>query len=386
MNSIFFHLKNQHNMKFLPLFSIVLLCLLGCAKEQITEVENAVEDKVSTDLEQYFAPFQIPDILPRSNCYWTEIPAGSNNALADAIANACTGGIIYLKAGEHTQTGNVVIEKSVKIIGESGAVLKLDSELVPANSDGSVNINPAIHILNAPGTLIQDLTIIPSDGGGGTSILIEDSPYCGIMRNTINDFQFAVLNEQSDFTTIMLNNITMTNAWLTGEVTDALGITVVNGKSCYIADNEVSTAVFGIWGCDEFGTIERNYTHDSYLGVILCNVPPILIFPDGEVVGSEIPGAYYKVRNNKSENNFAYGYLVIDGANHNILENNEASNNGLYDIELTTDTYRFGFLTPAAYKNTVNVGAYPNVTIKNCGPDNVINGGVLVDTNADPCD
>jgi hypothetical protein len=372
-------------MKFLPLLAIITLCLFGCAKEQATELEQSVETQSSNDLKQYKVPFQVPDAPFRSNCYWTEIPAGSNNALAGAIANACTGGIIYLKAGEHVQTDDIVIDKAVKIIGESGAILKLESEIVPADPTSPIPVTPDIHILNAPGTLIQDLTILPTEGDGGTTILIENSPYCGIMRNTITNFQFGVINEKSDFTTIMLNNIVVSSAWQTGEISDALGITIINGKSCYIADNEVSDALFGIWGCDQYGTIERNYTHDSYLGIILCNVPQAILLPSGELTGSDIPGAYYKVRNNKTTDNLTYGILVIDGANNNLLVNNEAANNGSYDIELTTDTYRFGFLTPAAYKNTVNVGSYTDIIIKNCGPDNTINGGVLIDNNADPC-
>ena len=76
-------------------------------------------------------------------------------------------------------------------------------------------------------------------------------------------------------------------------------------------------------------------------------------------------------------------YLVIDGANNNLLENNDGGNNAAYDYELTGDTYRFGFLTPFAYDNTLY--AKPGQTVKNCGVNNTVIGGVLVDTAVDVC-
>ena len=76
---------------------------------------------------------------------------------------------------------------------------------------------------------------------------------------------------------------------------------------------------------------------------------------------------------------------MIDGANNNTLENNNASNNGTYDFDLTGDTYRFGYLTPKSFNNKVNAGQFQSVTIKNCGDNNTIVGGQLVDNNQDPC-
>ena len=83
--------------------------------------------------------------------------------------------------------------------------------------------------------------------------------------------------------------------------------------------------------------------------------------------------------------NLNVGYVVIDGANRNILENNNAARNGSYDMELTTDSYRFGFLTPMSYDNTVNAGSFQNIRIKDCGRNNKITGGIKVNTTTDPC-
>ena len=184
----------------------------------------------------------------------------------------------------------------------------------------------------------------------------------------------------------MKNIIVCSGAWQTGLAPSAESIVIINGKSAYISDNDVSNALFSIWPCDKWGTCERNYTHGSYLGIILCNVPAGgYVLPSGRGVGSETPTTGCKVRNNNSTDNLTTGYLIIDGANNNLIENNNAARNAAYDIELTTDSYRFGFLTPKSFKNTVIAGSYPNIKIKDCGENNSITGGIKVNTTTDPC-
>lgn len=369
-------------MKKLLLTSIAIaICLFGCQKDSTVE---PAETQQSTP-DQYFAPIDLENLSSRNSCPWTVVPAGSVDALADAIENTCDDGVIYLKAGMHTENHALTITKPVKIIGETGAVLRIKSELTPADpATGSFPINPALHVLNAPGFLLQDVELQPSGTDGGGALLLENSHQSGVMRCKFNNFQYNIMVQKSDRMTVMFNTIVANGAWQTGGP-NTYGIVIINGKSAYVSDNDVSNALFGIWACDRWGTAERNFTHGNYIGLILCNVPPALQFPDGFIGGSEIPATGWKARNNKSTGNFNIGYLVIDGANNNLLENNNASGNGAYDMELTTDTYRFGFLTPAAYSNTVNTGNYPNITIKNCGPNNTVNGGVLVDTGVDPC-
>ena len=75
---------------------------------------------------------------------------------------------------------------------------------------------------------------------------------------------------------------------------------------------------------------------------------------------------------------------LIDSANNNLLVGNTGSGNAVYDCELTGDTFRFGFLTPAAYENSVFISD-PSYTVKDCGNDNTVLGGDQVDITADPC-
>ncbi|MBI1226859.1 MAG: hypothetical protein GC192_16625 [Bacteroidetes bacterium] len=366
------------------LFVFISIWLLQSCQKDDQQVSVQPEQKASE--QRYEGPIDLSTVTSRSSCPWTVIPAGSTDALAAAIASTCDDGVIYLKAGLHTENSSVTVGKAVKIIGEAGAVLKIKSDLsIGDATTGAVPLHPALHILNAPGTLIQDLDIQPIGSDGGNALLIENSDGSGVMRNKFTGFQMSIVIEKSNRMTIMFNTVVTSGLWQTGQVADAYGITVMNGTSAYLSDNEVSNSLFGIWACDKWGTAERNLAHGNYIGIILCKVPSAIQLPSGEITGSINPATGWKTRNNKSIDNFNVGYLAIDGANHNLIENNEASGNAAYDMELTTDTYRFGFLTPMAHDNTVVAGTYPNITIKNCGDNNSVTGGVLVDMAADPC-
>lgn len=358
----------------------------------------AVQDvpQFKTDESPYYKPSEAylasldalsrpSEVSNRAACDWIEIPAGSVNALVQAVNNVCANGVIYLKAGTHTENNAITITKSVKIIGEAGAVLKLKSSLSPSDpTTGAFTLNPALHILNAPRSVIQDVDIQSFPTDGSTAILLENSTESAVIRCKIGKFQSAVVVEKSDRVAIMRNTIVSTTAWQTGAVAEAESIVVVNGKSAYISDNDVSNALFGIWPCDKWGTVERNYTHGNYLGIILCKVPAGLILPSGRFTGSEFSTTDCKTLNNKSTDN-QWGILVIDGANNNLIVNNDLARNAAYDMELTTDSYRFGFLTPFVFNNTVNVGSFQNIRIKDCGRNNHITGGVRVNTTTDPC-
>jgi len=368
----------MEKISFLALPLVVALTLASCIKESNPANSPLYEN------ENYFVPDLDYFSTSRSSCDWTSIAGGSENVLSDAIANTCEGGVIFLKTGIHTETQSVIINKSVKIIGETGAILKIQSSLSPVDTlTGTIPVHAGLHILNAPGTLIQDITIEPLEADGGVGILVENAPQSGIIHCEITGHQFGIIVEKSDRMAIMRNTIAVSGAWQTGLVTDAHGIVVMNGKSAYLSDNIVSNALFGIWACDKWGTCERNTTHDNYIGIILCKVPLGIQLPSGQITGAEFSATSWKTRMNHSFANFDAGYLVIDGSNNNLLENNDAGANGTYDYELVGDSYRFGFLTPFTFDNTLH--AKPGQTVKNCGMNNLIVGGVAVDTEVDVC-
>jgi nitrous oxidase accessory protein NosD len=384
-------------MKFkiaLTLFTATLLS--SCQKDLL--VQDAVQTRTQIDESKYFTPSAAylasldaysrkPESALRSaDCNWTEIPAGSTNALDKAIAAACEGGVIYLKSGVHIENNPVTVTKSIKIIGEAGTILRFKSAISPLDVTATLSLKPVLHFLNAPRSLVQDIDIQPLASAGATALLFENSNESAVMRCKITNFQWSIWVEKSDKMVIMKNTITATDKWQTEEASEAEGITIANGKSVYVADNEINNCLFGIWACDRWGTCERNNTYGNYLGIILCNVPAgFYKFPDGQLKGSLIPGNGWKTRNNTSTDNLNVGILVIDGANGNIVENNNLSRNGDYDIELTTDTYRFGFLTPMAYNNTVIAGSFTNIRVKDCGRNNQITGGIRINTTTNPC-
>ena len=183
--------------------------------------------------------------------------------------------------------------------------------------------------------------------------------------------------------TLIGNKITSSTLWQTTGV-PCDGIIVCNGKSAWISNNEVESAFFGIWPCDLYGSCVNNYTHNNYIGIILCKVPDNAFrLPSGQLTGALLSSGYVKVLNNQSDNNLNVGYLVIDGANNSVLEGNRSSGNGTYDIELVGDSYRFGFFTPKSFSN--RVVASPTQKVKNCGVNNTVVGGQLVNNATDPC-
>ena len=372
--------------KFLFYSNLLLLIFIinSCQENQLNEVTQKLDIDAKERL--YSEPIDIHAVTFRSTCSWVRIPAGSVDVLGAAITEVCENGIIYLESGVHTETAPITISKSVKIVGAEGAVLKLASNLsLPDPSTGALGVDPGLYVLNAPGTLIQDISIEPINEDAGTAILLENSDGSAVMRTRISNFQFGILVEQSDQVTMMFNTLVSTSLWQIGAVPTAHNIVVINGKSAYISDNTVSNGVFGIWACDQWGTCERNTVAANYVGIILCKVPLSFQKPDGTITGSQLSANLWKVQNNMANNNFTVGYLAIDGANNNLLVDNNASGNGTYDIELATESNRFGFITPESFENTVIAGAYPNISIKDCGTENNVTGGNQIDISTEPC-
>lgn len=380
-----------------------LLCLLILVLAACSQQENALDPSpeatvaayewkapatltgdVDTDLQLIAKlaevdPAEIPADKTSSIVF---LPANSNDQLAAAVQAAGNGGIVVVKSGPHYESGTVTITQRVTILGLPGAVIHSGVQ----NTVALGVIQPAIHVLGANRTWIAGLSFVPSAGpqDGGTAVLIENSNHVVAALNQVNGFQFGFLLEQANHNKLLGNDIVITDLALS-QFLEAHGITVINGHHATVRWNQVSNAFFGVWACDKHGMYRDNYTHDNYLGLILCNVPPQSFpLPGGNAVGSQFPGAFWTVKNNYSANNLDAGYLVIDGANNNTLTNNQAVGNGSYGIELVGDSQRFGFFTPTSANNTVNVGPY-SFTVKDCGLNNTVNGGTQIDITADPC-
>jgi len=351
-----------------------------------SSIESLNADLPAFDLERFRATHEAIDIFKRFTIeeedliYFMDeeegaderstvvLEAGSVDGLADAIDEAGEGGKIVVEAGTHYESARVVISEEVRIIGQPGAVIE---------SAASDNM-PALHVKDTEDVKIRGIELVSTGSNGTMGLLIEDSEETKFKNNSFLGFDRSIAIEESEESKIIENTIVGSGA--------NHGFININGEDTKVMGNEVSNCVFGTWLCDEGGKYKYNTTHSNFIGMILCKVPAgAFPLPDGGSTGSENPGNEWNVKHNASNDN-SWGYLIIDGANNNSIKFNSASNNSSYDMELVGDSYRFGFLTPTSYENTVKAGSNnDDLVIKDCGEDNSVTGGDQVDIDLDPC-
>ena len=360
---------------------LVAALLLGCSRQLPLSPNTSGSDAIAPiDLSELHRIARQP---LAGNGKVVEVPAGSSDALAAALAAVGANGTVILKGGLHTESGTVEITQTVTLAGEVGAVLESTTNLKVPGED---EVDPALWVHNASGVVIRGIEMRPSGAIGGCAILLHNSPNASVFADNIHDYEYSVLVEKSDHAKIWSNRIACSTGWLTGAIPEALGITVVNGANAVIADNNVTGGVFGIWPCDEGGKVLANKASGCLEGIIFCRVPAWSFeLPDGQYTGSEQSTVHCLGQGNETFGNFADGIIVIDGAHDSRVVDNNSHDNGAYDVELSGDSYRFGFLTPSCFNCTFTAGTHPNVKVKNCGNDNTVNGGILVDNNVDPC-
>ncbi len=299
------------------------------------------------------------------------VPAGSEDALAAAIAEAGPGGKVVLAAGLHKISDTVMVNIPVSIVGEDDAILE------SSNLTDDEGVKAAIHILGADGARIENLIIQnPADPNvaANAGIVIESASDVQIVTNQIIGHTNGILVEHGD------------NAILKGNVVQTTkdGIVLINGSNVSIQDNWVSCTRFGMWIGSERADITGNTMQGNFIGLLLCSPRNFLI--SGEVRSTESPATGCMVYQNHAFDN-AWGYLAFDGANNNLLMNNSAAFNTSYDIELGGESERFGIVTPTTSDNTVIQGLkYTGLKVKVCGINNQALGHVdLVDPAEDPC-
>jgi len=310
-----------------------------------------------------------------------EVPADSEDALAEAILEAGEGGTVILKAGMHTESSSVVIPFSnLTLRGEEGAVLKVQTQVLSQIGFA----DPAIYIFEAHNARVIGIDLQANEPYGGTGILIQDSEKVLVSQNSISGFQFGVAINYADYARVMFNDIVTPIEWSTGTLASAIGIAVGNGTNARIIGNSCSNALFGIFASDDRGFLLGNTLNQNLYGLILCKlVGGGATTPNNVSIDALVSAQNWMTIYNTAEENGSVGYLVIDGANHNYLNNNFAENNGAYDIELAGASDRFGFPMPPCANNRVFVRA--GQTVKNCGDNNFVRGGIAIDTSEDTC-
>jgi nitrous oxidase accessory protein NosD len=359
---------------------LVATLLFGCSRQLPSSPNANNPDAIAPyDLSELHRIARQP--LAGNGAKVVAVPAGSANALAAALVAAGPNGTVLLKSGVHTESGTVEISQTVTLAGEVGAVLESATNPLPGDE-----VHPALWVHGASGVVIRGIEMRPAGAIGNTCILLHLAPNASVFENNIHDYEYGVLVEKSDQAKIWTNRVACSTAWLTGAIPQALGVTVVNGSNALIADNNVTGALFGIWPCDEGGKVLGNKASGCLEGIILCRVPAWSFeLPDGTYSGSAQSTTRCLVQGNETSGNFADGIISIDGAHDSRIVDNNSHDNGAYGVELSGDSNRFGFLTPSCFNCTFTAGSHPNVKVKNCGNNNQVNGGILVDNSVEPC-
>ncbi len=370
--------------------AILSITLFSCHSDPDLNLikEQQIRQDIQTALQQ-IQTVQGADlnIATRTSAKIIYLDAGSQDALVQALKDAGEGGIVYFRAGLHTETKGIVIGSKVTLIGETGAVLKISAYASVMNlSTGVTDIYAGLHVLNAPQTLISNLEIQPTDSNGSTAILFENTSLGAAINCTIKSFMFSVMVENANQTTIMGNKITGSTLWKFNPGLMA-GIINTTGIGTWIAENEIETIFTGVFLSDQKGTVTKNKVRKGRNGVVLCHVVPNSFnLPKGNKVGGEFSTSNWKVTDNELTDNTGFGFLIVDGSYNNTLEGNTISGTGSYDI----------YLTKAGTKNSPNkasevthdniVKASATQKVKDCGRNNTVTGVTLVDTAVDPCD
>ena len=368
-----------------------LIVFFGCTKDQNQANINTPAPvdvlKVKKDIQKTLQEIQShqgvsTDVQTRVAGAFIVVPGGSVDAIKQALSDAGVGGVVYLRAGTHTENSNLVITSQAIIVGEAGSILNIKSAPSIPGGDGLIPLNPAIHIMNAPSSAVLGVTINPLGGDGSTGILFENSPLSASMYNAFNGFQYSIVVQNSDNPTIFGNKIVGSTLSARGGVGLELGILVMNGKSAYLAQNDVSGNLAGLFLCDKYGTATQNNLHNNVFGVILCRIQDNTFkLPSGQAAGAISGATNWKINTNTSSNNLAEGFEITDGSTGNIIQNNTTSGNTSFDIDLTGVTSRAGFLAKSSVNNSVTAG--PTQKVIDCGQGNTVTGGIIDKTT--PC-
>lgn len=383
-------------MKKVSCYVLLLVLTYGCHKESIN---NTPEPTITEEVQYYIAKAESmleldeseiafrakiekedQDIArQKSGHFWgpqlVRVPAGSHNALQNAVDEVRRGGTVLLEAGEHLEDNTVQITKRIRIQGEDGAILRFGTE-PDLDDTPPLVLDPGLFIQGANGVIIENIKFRNLGSLAGTAILSYNANFTRIRKNSIEGHLLGIVQEYANFSRIHDNTLISGGEWC---------MLNVNGKNSRIYGNNTGPIFMG----DTRGLIfNNNFDNGNVVGILLCTprlAPAYIQLPDGTLGSAERSANHWLVVNNQAQDHL-WAYLVIDGANNNTLVNNRATGSILADIEMAGDSERFGFFTPTSFNNLVISTDSPETTIKVCGENNRAIGGTLIDTNEVPCD
>mgnify|MGYP001979676234 CR=1 FL=1 len=315
-----------------------------------------------------------------------DLPAGSVNGLQAAINEAGVNGIVNVKSGLHTEDMTVNVNFTVQIIGEEGAIIESSN---PAMSSSLV-VTPVIKIENSEHVHVKNIQFVSAteSGEGNVGILVYNANYAHIKNNDFQGHQMAVSIDESDFTFVEDNTAKGLFSKGYGLFNSSVGIGAVGNTNSTIKNNYMTDFGTGFFASGNNGIYHGNTAEGGETGFFYCtgNSPVFGTLPDGSPIAASEPANNWISVSNLAKNT-GVGHLVIDGVNNCKLINNSAENCALYDVEFVGPTLRFGTPEPlpTTFENLFIDDPSTDIEVKNCGVDNVIMGGQLVDVAADPC-
>ncbi|MEZ5328123.1 MAG: right-handed parallel beta-helix repeat-containing protein [Verrucomicrobiales bacterium] len=280
--------------------------------------------------------------------------------MQDALAQAGVGGTVILQSGYHFESETIVIDHSVDIVGEEGAVIE-------ASTVAHDDIAPALHISNTSDVLVEGVTLLQAPGNAGNvGILVQNAPDVTLRENGLAGFEVGVFVQNGPRIDISDNTIVDM---------DRFGILHLNGLHASITNNTVdSVGIHGIWLGDEKGQCRGNTVSNAIAGILLCHLIEGPNLPDGTKSGAAQPATDWHVAGNECHDN-VLGILVTDGATSNLLNNNDVWASTEVDILLEGDFVDVdGTYDPAAIGNTVVIGSHKNLSVWDFGFDNTVKG------------
>ena len=366
---------------------ILPVLFIACGKDSSTstDIVSQKTEYIETAEQQLS---QIEGLVNQSNFTGerkvVDLPAGSVNGLQAAIEEAGPNGIVNVKSGLHIEDVTVNVNFTVRIIGEEGAVVQSS---YPATSERPVVVTPIIKIENGDFVHVKNIQFVAGteSGEGNVGVLVYNANYAYIKDNDFQGYQMAVLVDDSDFAFIEDNTGKGLFSKGYGIMNGSIGIATLGDNNARVKNNYMTDFGTGYFASGSYGIYHGNTADGGETGFFYCN-GAFGVLPNGNpIAASESANNWIGVSN--LAKNTGIGHIIVDGVNNCKLINNSAENCALYDVEFVGPSLRFGTPEPlpTSFENLFIDDPNTDIEVKDCGIDNVIEGGQLVDTAEDPC-
>lgn len=372
---------------FIAFLSVLSVLFIACEKDKVTSTNTTSQEveyieTAEQQLEEIERLVSQDDFAGERKV--VDLPAGSVNGLQAAIDEAGPNGIVNIKSGLHTEDATVNVNFTVRIIGEEGAVIESN---YPGMNTFPIVVNPVIRIENGNFVHVRNIQFVPGteSGEGNVGILVYNADYAYIKDNDFQGYQMAVIVDDSDFAFVQDNTANGLSSEGYNQF-NCIGIFNVGDTYARTKNNHMTDFGTGYFASGSNGIYYGNTADGGGAGIIYCTGIGFASLPDGTPISASESATNWVGIFNLAKNT-DFGHLIIDGSNNCKIISNYAENCSVYDVEFVGPTQRFGTPEPlpTTFENLFIDGPSTDIEVKDCGLDNIIIGGQLVDIVEDPC-